>query len=69
MTDAQRDRIEAEYTAAHVQALTLLENLHEIVEDLPAPGNDESPIHWGHVGDLNHTIGLLKQAQDFLAGK
>ena len=49
-----RDKIEDAYSTAHIRALTLLEDLHETVEDLPAPGNDEYPIDWGHIGSLNH---------------
>ena len=30
-------RAEDTYTTAHVRALTLLEDLHQIVEDMPAP--------------------------------
>ena len=54
MNDAKRQRLEDAYVAAHIAALTLLEDLHEIVEDMPAPGIDEHPIDWGHVGSLNH---------------
>jgi hypothetical protein len=31
-----RDKIEDAYAAAHIRALTLLENLHQRIEDLPA---------------------------------
>jgi hypothetical protein len=36
---------------------------------MPAPGNDDRPIHWGHVGDLNHVNALLQQIADFLDGR
>ena len=42
-----RQRIEAEYIAAHVRALTLLENLHQRIEDTPAPSDDGPAIGWG----------------------
>ena len=67
MNNAKRQRIEDAYTAAHAQAITLLEDLRRIVEDLPAP-DGETPIHWGHVGDLNHVNELLTQARNFLNG-
>jgi hypothetical protein len=47
--------------------LTLLENLHETVEDLPAPGNDEHPIDWGHVGSLNHLCEQLAELKKHFA--
>ena len=68
MNNAKRQRIEDAYTAAHAQAITLLEDLRRIVEDLPAP-DGETPIHWGHVGDLNHVNELLTQARNFLSGR
>jgi hypothetical protein len=55
------DRIEAAYCAAHVAALTQLEDLHQIVEDMPAPGNDSQPIDWGHVGSLKHLCEQLRE--------
>jgi hypothetical protein len=56
-----RENIEDAYAAAHIRALTLLENLHERVEDLPAPGNNDHPIDWGHVGSLNHLCEQLAE--------
>jgi hypothetical protein len=56
-----RDRIEAEYTAAHVRALTLLEDLHQHLEDMPAPAEDGPAIGWDNVGSLKH---LCEQLQD-----
>ncbi|QDV85488.1 hypothetical protein [Planctomycetes bacterium TBK1r] len=61
MNDPKRQRLEDAYVAAHIAALTLLEDLHQIVEDLPAPGNDEHPIDWGHVGSLNHLCEQLAE--------
>lgn len=56
-----RDRIEAEYTAAHVRALTLLEDLHQHLENMPAPTDDGPAIGWDNVGSLKH---LCEQLQD-----
>lgn len=62
-----RDRIEDAYAAAHIRALTLLEDLHETVENMPAPGNDEHPIDWGHVGSLNHLCDQLAELKKHFA--
>ncbi|QDV62615.1 hypothetical protein [Crateriforma conspicua] len=56
-----RDKLEDAYVAAHIRALTLLEDLHQTIEDLPAPGSDDYPLDWGHVGSLNH---LCEQLAD-----
>ena len=61
MKNDKRQQLEDAYAAAHVRALTLLEDLHEIVEDMPAPGIDELPIDWGHVGSLNHLCEQLAE--------
>jgi hypothetical protein len=66
MNDPKRQRLEDAYVAAHIATLTLLEDLHEIVEDLPAPGNDEHLIDWGHVGSLQHVCERLKELKTFL---
>lgn len=68
MNDAKRQRIEDAYIAAHANSVTLLRELQQMVENLPAP-NGETPIHWGHVGDLGHVNALLQQASNFLRGE
>ncbi len=60
----KRQQLEDAYTSAHVRALTLLENLHEIVEDMPAPDNDEDPIDWGHVGSLEYLCERLREMKE-----
>ncbi|WP_230251629.1 hypothetical protein [Rhodopirellula halodulae] len=62
-----REKIEDAYAAAHIRALTLLEKLHETVEDLPATGNDEHPIDWGHVGSLNYLCEQLAELKKHFA--
>jgi len=66
----KKPRLEAEaaYENAHLVAQDLLECLRELLQDQPAPGNDEYPIHWGHVGNLSHINELLSQAVCFLGG-
>ena len=64
---SNQDKIEDAYTAAHVRALTLLEDLHQVVEDMPAPGFEEHRIDWGHVGSLNHLCEQLAELKEHFA--
>jgi hypothetical protein len=57
---------EAAYENAHLVAQDLLERIGELLQDQPAPGNDDHPIHWGHVGDMSHVNDLLSQVVRFL---
>jgi hypothetical protein len=59
---------EAAYENAHLVAKDLLERVEERLFDMPAPGNDEHPIHWGHVEDINHVNGQLSELIAFLDG-
>lgn len=59
---------EAAYENAHLVAQDLVERIKELLFDLPAPGNDEHPIHWGHVGDINEINKRLSSAIAFLDG-
>lgn len=66
----EKPRLEAEaaYEHAHLVAQDLLECIRELLQDQPAPGNDEAPIHWGHVGSMSHVNDLLSQVVCFLGG-
>lgn len=57
---------EAAYENAHLVAQDLLEHLRELLFDMPAPGTDNHPIHWGHVGNINRINTLLVEAVTFL---
>ena len=57
---------EAAYENAHLVARDLLDRIHELLHDMPAPGNDDHPIHWGHVGDIHQVNTLLLQVVTFL---
>ncbi|MDP1563681.1 MAG: hypothetical protein Q8M16_20055 [Pirellulaceae bacterium] len=59
---------EAAYENAHLVAQDLLERVKELLFDMPAPGNDEHPIHWGHVGSINHVNEQLSELIAFLDG-
>ena len=68
-TQKPRLQPEAAYKNAHLLAWDLLERIGELLFDLPAPGHDDHPIHWGHVGDLAHVNELLGQVASFLDPK
>jgi len=59
---------ETAYENAHLVAQDLVERIRELLFDMPAPGNDEHPIHWGHVGDINRVNTILLEAVTFLDG-
>ena len=59
---------EAAYENAHLVAQDLVQRIGELLFDLPAPGNDELPIHWGHVGDINEINNRLSAIVAFLEG-
>jgi hypothetical protein len=40
---------EAAYENSHLVARDLLDRIADLLQDMPAPGNDDHPIHWGHV--------------------
>ena len=59
---------EAAYENAHLVAQDLVQRIGELLFELPAPGNDEYPIHWGHVGSLNEVNSRLSSVVAFLEG-
>jgi hypothetical protein len=59
---------EAAYENAHLVAQDLVTRIGELLFDLPASGNDEHPIHWGHVGDLNEINSRLSAVIAFMTG-
>jgi hypothetical protein len=59
---------EAAYENAHIVAQDLVQRIGELLFDLPAPGNDEHPIHWGHVGSVNEVNKRLSSIVAFLEG-
>lgn len=68
MNDPKKRTAEDAYITAHHTARELVEQIGELLLDLPAP-DDEHPIHWGHVGDINHVNALLSQVVTFLNRK
>jgi len=65
-------KAEAAYTAtligARLVAQDLVERVRERLFDMPAPGDDEHPINWCHVGDINEVNNRLSHIIDFLSG-
>ena len=61
-------KAEAAYENAHLVAHDQIERIKELLFDMPAPGNDEHPIHWGHVGDISHINAQLSDLIAFLDG-
>ena len=68
MSDKNRKRLEDAYEHAHLEAAGALETIEELLHDLPAPGDDEHSIHWGHVGDVNEALKRLESVIAFLDG-
>jgi 4'-phosphopantetheinyl transferase EntD len=62
----QRLQAEPAYENAHLVARDLLDRIGELLTDMPAPGDDEHPIDWGHVGSINHVNDLLSQVVRFI---
>lgn len=60
---------EAAYENAHLVAQDLLGRINELLFDMPAPGNDDHPIHWGHVGDINEVNRQLSEVIAFLSNQ
>lgn len=60
---------EAAYENAHLVARDLVDRIGELLMDMPAPGVEGHPIHWGHVGDINHVNTLLLEVVTFLDRK
>ena len=63
-----RPSAEGAYISAHAEAGALLGRISERLGDLPAPGDEAHPIHWGHVGDLHEVLRRLTAVVAFLEG-
>ena len=55
------------YVQNHSEALTLLEEIQELIEDLPPPDFAGFTPDWGHVGDLELVNKRLRELRDQLA--
>ena len=59
-------KAEAAYENAHLVAQDQVERIKELLFDLPAPGVEETPIHWGHVGTVTEANKQLSELIAFL---
>lgn len=59
---------EAVYKNAHLVAQDLVSRIGELLFDTQAPNSSESPINWGHVGDINEINLQLSRVIDFMTG-
>jgi hypothetical protein len=57
---------EAAYENAHLVARDLVDRIRELLHDMPAPGDEEHPIHWAHVGDITEVNSRLAALVAFL---
>lgn len=64
MTTKSKHTAEAAYEVAHSTAVDLLRTIRDRLQDMPAPGCDDHPIHWGHVGDINDIVSRLAAIRD-----
>lgn len=67
MTDTKQAKVEHAYVSAHAVATELLDEIMHAIQNLPSP--DSRPVHWGHVGDLQHINSLLAQVTGFFEAK
>lgn len=52
------------YASQHAEALQVLSDLHEALNNLPAADGEQ--IHWGHVGNVGYVTARLKEVTAFL---
>ena len=57
---------EAAYENGHLMARDLLERIGELLVEMPAPGDDEHPINWCHVGSITEVNSRLNSIIAFL---
>jgi hypothetical protein len=68
-SSADQKNAENAYVDVHAIACDLVGRINDLLQNLPAPGNESIPIHWGHVGNLNHVNATLLEVVSFLEGK
>lgn len=61
-------KAEAAYENAHLVAQDLVARIGELLFDMPAPGNDDHPINWCHVGDITEINSRLSSIVAFMTG-
>ena len=56
------------YVQHHAQILATLDEIREMVEDLPAPDFEGFEPNWGHAGDLATYASRLTEIRNAIAG-
>jgi len=59
-------KADAAYENAHLVTRDLLDRIAELLADCQAPGDDDHPINWGHVGTMNEVNRQLSEVIEFL---
>lgn len=59
MNKAERPSIEDAYILAHARAAVLINEVKDIIQDMPAPETDQR-FNWGHVGSLGYICEQLE---------
>ena len=59
MNKAERPSIEDAYILAHARAAVLINEIKDIIQDMPAPETDQR-FNWGHVGSLGYICAQLE---------
>ena len=59
MNKAERPSIEDAYILAHARAAVLINDVKDIIQDMPAPETDQR-FNWGHVGSLGYICEQLE---------
>jgi hypothetical protein len=62
-------KAEAAYENAHLVARDLLERIEELLFDMPPPGDEDHPIDWANVGDVNEVNRQLLEVIAFLSNQ
>ena len=52
------------YVQNHAEALSLLAEIEEMIQDVPAPDFEGFTPNWGHVGDLELVITRLRTVRE-----
>ena len=61
-------KAEAAYENSHLVAQDLTQRINELLFDLQAPGDDEHPINWCHVGTVTEINRRLASVVAFMEG-
>ena len=69
MPSPNQETVEDLYLTAHMECMSLAAKVQKLIQDMPAPGNDDHPIEWEHVGKAEEVENRLAGIVAFLEGK